>query len=136
MKKLKHTTTVLPLLLALMMPVEVFALDYVSSGCDVRLLGLTQNQRNKLHTLRQQWKETRDQIQTAASKSKQNSSNEIQALMNKTQFDADMANKIAQETHQESIKLAVGELQFHHEVFHTVLNKRQRRLWAQYCIKN
>lgn len=135
MKKVKHIIYRASLLFVLFTSAKVFAApEYISSECDVRILGLSQKQKNQLHQLRQNWKENRDQIQMTARR--RNSDLSVRTLINKNGFDVQYARKIAQESYNESIQLAVAELNFHYQVFHTILTENQKKMWSDYCVVN
>ena len=104
----------------------------IRPNCDIRTLGLSSSQHDKLHQRRQQYKDQLRQIQTQA---RQRKDAQLRQLLVKNGFDRGQALRIAQERYADDIQMTVAELNFYHDLFH-LLDKSQQETWLAKCTRD
>ena len=104
----------------------------IRPNCDIRTLGLSSSQHDKLHQRRQQYKDQLRQIQTQARQSKDTP---LRQLLQKSAFDRSQALRIAQERYADDIQMTVAELNFYHDLFQ-MLDKSQQETWLAKCTRD
>ena len=117
-------------LFATLLPLQAAAFE-IRPNCDIRSLGLNDAQREKLQSRRQQHKDELRQINQENNRRRADIN--LRRFFNKSPFDRNQANKIAQERFTDDMQRTVAELNFYHDLFQ-MLNSRQQEMWLQKCV--
>lgn len=102
----------------------------IRHDCDIRVLGLSMAQRDKLQIRRQQYK---DELRQTNNDVRRHSVS-LQNFFSKVPFDKQQAERIAQEHYADDVKRTIAELNFYHDFFH-MLNKNQKDTWLDKCVR-
>lgn len=118
-------------LTVIMLPEHAYASD-VQITCDLRILQLTDEQRNQIRTRRQQYKQ--EQRQNNHHQTQTNNQLSLRNFFTKSAFDNQQAGEIAKQRYADDMRQAIAELSFYHDVFQ-LLDVKQREIWLQKCMQ-
>lgn len=106
----------------------------VRLNCDLRVLELSEPQRNQIRVRRQAYKNEQIRLRREQQNfSNQNNQLVLRNFFAKSAFDNQQAGQIAQQRHQVNMQQTISELSFYHDVFQ-MLTPKQKDIWLQKCM--
>lgn len=113
----------------IMLPEPALAQD-IQINCDLRVLQLTDAQRDQIRQRRQLYKS--QQRQSTANANATHNQNFLRSFFNKSAFDNQQASEIAKQRYANEMRQTIAELNFYHDVYQ-LLDDTQRETWLQQC---
>lgn len=108
--------------------------DNFYPNCDIRQLGLSQDQQNALRKIRSDYKTAANKATRKAQYADRTRRQNIIKILSNPSFDQNLARDYVENRYLSRMDFAVDELAIQHRFYH-LLNPQQRQLWLRNCLR-